>query len=813
MNNKVKLKTYFLRYYSYPVKLIILFIVYFVSARFGLMISPVSGFATLVWPPTGIALVALFVFGIDLWPAIFVGAFLVNSITGAPLIGAVGIGIGNTMEAVIGVCLLKHFGFQKELERLKDVLLLIIFASLFSTAISATIGVTALFFTHIVSLSSYLKTWTAWWIGDILGDLIVAPFLFVWLSKSWKKINIRRIWELIAISMLIIIISIFVFSSFSKNINYPSLIYLIFPLFIWIAIRFNPKVIVSLILIVSVIAILGTISGFGLFVDGTTSQTLLQLQLFMGALSLTMLVLASVIAERKKAELLARESNVSLQNKSEKLKKETFYKVSKKNIIMEWLRELSVNKKLSIIIILIILTLLSGVVNFWFGMKMMSSIRSYVGGEGLWSKAQKEATNSLVAYSISFNEDDYNKFLTFLQVNMGDKQARLELNKKNPNFAIVSKGFIQGGNNPNDVDDLIFLYRWFRHLSYMDKAIQIWTKGDSQIENLLDIGEKMHEIIVAPHDINNPEEQRQRSLQTASLIKESGEIDSQLTILENSFSSTLGEGSRYIKNILLFITIILSALLGSFVLFIAMLISRLIIQVDNAKTEFVYLSSHQLRTPATAIKWYSNMLANKKTGALNEKQEKYIAEIYYGNERMIKLINNLLSTARIEMGKLKINKQLVDVRKLLESVIQEQRMEINRKNQKINVNQSEESLKMITDPSLLSMILQNIISNSVKYTLKGGEIICNIKSDNYKILFEIFDNGIGIPQKDQGRVFEKLFRAANSMDQNKEKSNREGTGLGLYIVKEMTSILGGKIWFKSELNKGTTFYLELPVRN
>src|SRR3989344_839506 len=804
-------KSYFSRYYPYFIKVIILFAAYFISARFGLGISPVSGFATLVWPPTGIALVALFVFGIDLWPAIFLGAFLVNLITGAPLAGALSIGAGNTVEAIIGVYLLKYFGFQSSLERLKDVLMLIVFASLFSTAVSATIGVTTLLFVHIISLDSYLKTWTAWWIGDMLGNLIVAPFLFVWLAKSSQKINLKRIWELIAVSTLIITISIFVFSSFSKNIDYPSLIYLIFPLLIWIAIRFNPKAIVSLIIIISIIAIMGTVSGFGLFINGTTSQALLQLQLFMASLSLTVLVFASVIVEWKNTKTSVFDSKTISKGKSVNMKKRAFFAEKKKNILMKWLQGLSVNKKLSIIIILIIITLLSGVVNFWFGMKMMSGIRSYVGGEGLWSKAQKGATNRLMAYSVSFDEADYNKFLELLQINMGDKQARLELNKKTPDVAVIKRGFIQGGNNSNDVEDLIFLYRRFRRISYMDQAIQIWEKADVQIEMLLGIGEKMHTVISKPYNKNNPQEQTQRASQITSLVKESSIIDGQLTILEDSFSSILDEASRAVKNMLFLVTVILSAILGSFVLFIAMLISRLIIQVDNAKTEFVYLSSHQLRTPATAIKWYSKMLADEKTGDLNGKQQKYVAEIYHGNERMIGLINNLLNTARIEMGKLKINKEWVDIKKLLEDVVKEQEMEIKRKNQKITIYQPEKLPKIFTDPSLLLMILQNIISNAIKYTLEGGEIICNIKPENSRILFEITDNGIGIPKKDQERVFEKLFRGNNAMDQNKEKNNREGTGLGLYIVKEMTNILGGRIWFKSEINKGTVFYIELPI--
>src|SRR3989338_2948145 len=800
-------KPFFQRFLIYFVKIIIIFTVYFIAAKFGLGISPVSGFATLVWPPTGIALAVLFIFGLELWPAIFFGAFLVNLITGAPLPAALSIGAGNAMEAIIGAYLLRRFGFQKELERLKDVVTLIFFAAIFSTVISATVGVTTLLLANIVSFSSYIGTWTAWWIGDMLGNLIVAPFLFIWLSKSSKKVSTKGLAELIVFSALIIAISIFVFSSLSSSVNYPSLIYLVFPLLVWLAIRFNPKTIVSLILIISAIAIFGTVSGFGPFINATASQTLLQLQLFMGVLSTTMLVLASVVIERKKTQALMLAYGPGFKD----LKKEKIVEEAKKNILMDWLRQLSVNKKLSIIIILIILILLFGITNFWVSMKVMSGIRSYVGGEGLWSKAQKEAINSLITYSISRDQADYNKFLSFLQVNMGDKQARLELNKKNPNLDIVRQGFVQGGNNPKDVNDLIFLYKWFKHVGYMDKAIKIWTKGDLHIEKLLVVGEKLHDVISTPEDQNNLQEQIQKADLIYSLINESREIDNQLTVLENDFSSTLGEGSRGIKNILLLITVFLSLVLGGFVLFIAILIGRLISQVDIAKTEFVSLASHQLRTPITAIKWYSTMISDKKTGPLKPQQEKYLLEIYHGNERMIKLINNLLSIARIEMGKLKINKQSVDVKKVLEDVIKEQQMEIGKRNQKIIINQPEALPKINTDSVLFSMILQNLISNAIKYTLENGEIICTVKKEGRKVVFQISDNGIGIAPEDQKRIFEKLFRGKNAMEQSKQRQNREGTGLGLYIVNKIAVMLGGKVWFKSALGHGTSFYLELPV--
>jgi len=233
-------------------------------------------------------------------------------------------------------------------------------------------------------------------------------------------------------------------------------------------------------------------------------------------------------------------------------------------------------------------------------------------------------------------------------------------------------------------------------------------------------------------------------------------------------------------------------------------------EIDRAKTEFVSLASHQLRTPISAIKWYSEMLLDPgktKVGKLNVKQKRYIHEIYHGNERMIKLINNLLSISRIELGKLAVNLVPVDLKGLAEEVIKEQKPEIVKRSQTVSVEQKGEIPRVYSDPTLLRMVVENLLSNAVKYTHEKGEIDFIIKKQGQNILFEAKDNGIGIPKAEQGRIFEKLFRSSNAMIVDKE-----GTGLGLYIVRAIINSLGGEIWFKSEQDKGTSFFFTLPIR-
>ena len=176
------------------IKIFILAAVYFLTAKIGLSFDAVSGFATLVWPPAGIALAALLIFGIRLWPGIFLGATLVNFLTGAPIPVALGMGIGNTLETVIAVFLLQRFvKFNASLEKLSDAIGLIVFGAIISPLVAATIGAGSLFLGGRIEAVDFFQTWSAWWVGDIMGILIITPLLLAWkelpnFKLGWKQI-------------------------------------------------------------------------------------------------------------------------------------------------------------------------------------------------------------------------------------------------------------------------------------------------------------------------------------------------------------------------------------------------------------------------------------------------------------------------------------------------------------------------------------------------------------------------------------------------------------------------------------------------
>lgn len=228
-------------------------------------------------------------------------------------------------------------------------------------------------------------------------------------------------------------------------------------------------------------------------------------------------------------------------------------------------------------------------------------------------------------------------------------------------------------------------------------------------------------------------------------------------------------------------------------------------EVDKAKTEFVSLASHQLRTPLSAMNWYSEMLLNGDAGKLNAEQADFVHEIAEGNKRMVDLVNSLLNVSRIDLGTFTIDPKPSDIIKIAESVVKELEVTIKTKQIKMITN-FDKLEKVNVDPQLTRIIFQNLLSNAVKYTPDKGTVELDITKKEPNILIKVSDTGYGIPKDQQNKIFEKLFRADNV-----KATKSEGTGLGLYIVKSILDTSGGKVWFESEENKGTTFYVEIPL--
>jgi signal transduction histidine kinase len=532
----------------------LLFSAYFLTAGIGLSLDAVSGFAALVWPPTGIALAALILFGRCIWPAITLAAFMINFLSGAPFLVAVGIAIGNTLEPFLGAYILERYlHFDNRLRNVKDVLGLVVFAALLCTLIGATIGVTSLFLGSVIESAEYSETWVAWWVGDMLGALVVAPLILIW-SKRPRKRSRKELIESGIVAALLVGFTILIFQGFwwEGAETFP-FTYALYPFLIFISLRFGQRGSVSAIFLVLAIALLGTVEGFGPFAGNYLSDSLLQLQSYMGVTAVTFMIMAAAVSERE-------------------------HTLKRQNELMQ-----------------------------------------------------------------------RTKMLT------------------------------------------------------------------KQRENL--------------------------------------------------------------------------------------------VVINQAKDEFISLASHQLRTPATAVKQYIGMLMDSYAGELTKSQHTMMLAAYESNEREIQIINDLLKVAQVDAGSVVIKKEKTDLAELIESVLKIQKPIFESRQQTVQFSRIGGNFSLKADKTQLKIVLENLIDNASKYSMPGKKIKILIQKHNNDITISVQDEGVGIAKKDQQKLYKKFTRIDNPLS-----DKVGGSGLGLYWSKKMIDLHGGKMTLVSKKNQGSVFTVTLPIR-
>jgi signal transduction histidine kinase len=227
-------------------------------------------------------------------------------------------------------------------------------------------------------------------------------------------------------------------------------------------------------------------------------------------------------------------------------------------------------------------------------------------------------------------------------------------------------------------------------------------------------------------------------------------------------------------------------------------------KLDKMKSVFISTAAHQLRTPLSGIKWTLSMILNNDIKKKDE-QKAFLMKVYESNDRIINLVNDMLVADRVESSTEKYDFVPTDLSVILDSVILDLLPQINKKNILINIINNNIP-KIYVDSLKIRSVFQNLLENAIKYSKENGRIDLDfIIKDNF-IQFSIKDNGIGIPESQKQNIFSKFFRGENA-----KRIVTDGTGLGLFIVHSVVEKHGGKIWFESEENKGTSFYFTLPI--
>ncbi len=787
----------------------LIFLLYYYSAKFGLKINAVSGFASMVWPPTGIALASVLICDFQIWPCIFLGAFLINWQTGAPILAAVGIGIGNTAEALLGAYFLKRVsGFKNFFESFTEVSTFILLTVLGSTMISAHIGVFSLWVSHIITPATYLPTWKAWWVGDMLGNLIMTPLILIWIKKPLTYFSWKKLFEIIGFGFFLLVITGFVFGNSSNNpISIYQLPTLVFPLIIWASIRFGTRGAASTSVIVSTIATWGTLKGYGPYTSHSLIDNLLRLQIFMGIVSATGLILSAVVAERKKAESALRESESKIRAVLESTL-DGIIVIDHKGIIGE----------------------MNSASEHLFGYHRLQLLGKPLAECVFPPEKRESGISDLIVSLVNSDGSPFHKRLEMSAHRSTGTEFPVEISvtRIKDSFPPLFTVFIRDLTDQKMAKEILRQTR--ANLEESEERFQAFMKHTPTLTWIKDeqgrviyVNERLEQLFnvslerikgkfdfewFADKEVAQKTMESDRSVLEKNIPQEMIEVvatpDGQehiWNVLKFPFRDTTGK--TYVGGNAFDITSRVKteeALRANE----KMLLQKTeeLEQSNRELDDFAYIASHDLKEPLRGIANYARFIMEDYQSKLDTEGQKRLQTLANLPRQMEALINDLLLFSRVgrlglSIHDVDLNLMMDNITTLLKPILEEQHVDI----------QIPRPLPTICcDRSRLSEVFQNLITNALKYNDKTDKKI-EIEfrePENGFYTFYIKDNGIGIPEKH----FDAIFRMFKRL--HPRKSYGGGSGAGLTIVKKIIERHHGKIGIESTIGMGTTFYFTIP---
>jgi two-component system, sensor histidine kinase len=529
------------------------------------------------------------------------------------------------------------------------------------------------------------------------------------------------------------------------------------------------------------------------------------------------------------------------------------------HLIKNWWGNLPISKKLYTVFGVMASLIACELLTLQFAMHTLSGARALVGGESLWSKAQKDAVFSLQRYGSTKDENEYEAFKKYLKIPEGDHRARLELAKSNPDLEVIRQGFLDGNLHNDDIPAVISLLRRFYWVEYLSHAIQVWTNADGLLDQLRDSAAAYHEAIIS--------DEKQKAAENLDRIKM---LNEELTPVEQDFSYTLGVGSRWLEHVVLTILTVAVLTVESIGLTLTFLtgrtltrslnelndVARKIGEGDFTRTikvhsgddlgrlstsvnvmgemlrksygeletrvrqrteelakaltirdEFISIASHELKTPITSLKMQLQMLTLKID---REKEALPLEKISKGLEisvrqvnRLTSLIEDLLDVSRIESGKMTYNFEELELKQVVLEVVERFNDALRSANNSYEVDSSKDSVIVKADRFRIEQVTINLLSNAMKYG-NGKPIQISVTKEKDRGVISIRDFGIGIDPETQSKIFARFERG------NPGK-NIDGLGLGLYISREIITAHDGLIKVESNPGEGARFTVEIPL--
>jgi PAS domain S-box-containing protein len=797
--------------------------VYVVAARASLALDAVGGFASLVWPASGIALVAL-LYDRRLWPAVSIGAFTANASVGASIGTAAGIAVGNTLEAVLGAFMLSSIpGFRPSLDRLVDALGLCVLAAFLSTSISATCGTLSLWGGGFIERGEAFETWRAWWFGDMIGDLVFAPPLLVWFAPREDAAAVVPRAEIVLYAIAALLFSGMIIGAGTGNSDLADLF---FPLLIWAAVRYGVRGTVSTLLGVMVIAVTATVYGVGPFARPTLHDSLLVLQRFMGVTSATFVVLGAAISERtrtmmalhaargdleqrvadrtvalQRANAALLQQGNTLQEARDELERRVAERTAELTKLGEAFRAVVSACPLAILAVdrETRFTVWNHEAERLFGLaepevkgRSIQALRpnatwpeelpQALSGEALrslelhWPTSPRGPVDLLLSTAGLF---DTNGNLDGVMAVIADVTQQNRLVEERLQLAAIVESSSEA------------IIAWD-----VDGNITSWNEGAArlfQYEAREMIGHGMT-LIIPENRLEEALDVRKRVVQGNSIAFESERVRRDGTRIDVSISMSPVRSSRGVivggSTIARDITERKRAEAER-----ARLLEELR-EAVNARDALISIASHELRTPLTALQLQLQLLAKQHADS------RVLPAVVGQAARLGRLINNLLEVSRITAGTLQLELAEVDLTHMAEQVVAHYRAEV-RHTLDLRVI-ADGAVMGLWDPVRLEQIVNNLVSNAIKYGA-GKPVEVRVERTASTARLTVIDHGMGIAPDDQERIFERFERLVS-------ERSVSGFGLGLWIVRQIVDAMQGHIHVESVLGAGSRFTVEIPLR-
>jgi PAS domain S-box-containing protein len=681
-----------------PLQLLLLAGAYFATAKLSLLLAIPPGYATAVWPPSGMALAALLLWGTRLWPGIWLGAALTNFMVQGSLLLAVTIATGNTLEAVVAAALIRRYiDAWGHFASGEDVIKFVGLCGL-SAAVAATIGVLSLALLAAISWSDFLVNAWTWWQGDASGMIVISPLIASWWLTPRPRWNPPKALEGATLAGAVILVTFMAFGGVPGESTTPPLAFLTLPLVLWAAIRFGEREVTTVIALVCGMAIWYTLLGRGPFAVASTNVSLLYLVAYTSTLVMTGLIVSAVIGERTRAIVELRQTNEQLEQRIE-----------------ERTLELQVSNQT-------------------------------------------------------------------LRAELAEHSRQEEiLRQSEERFRLIVNGV---------KDYAIFMLD-------SDGRIASWNTGAQAIKGYTatEIIGKHFSIFYTPEDIARGWPQHE-----LAVARVEGRFEDEGWRLRK-------DGTRFWANVIITTLYDNERRVRGFAKVTRDLTARRRIEAlqesERQMNEFLAMLGHELRNPLASI---VNALALmrgeperdwRRLRDVLERQTTHLAHI----------VDDLLDVSRITRGKISLKKETVDLNRVVTRALESSRPLIDSRKHDVKLRLGDGEILVEADPTRLSQIVLNLISNAVKYTPQGGRITVGVGRDGDRAVLRVADTGVGIHASLLPKVFDLFVQGDRSLDRTEG-----GLGIGLTLVKRLVEMHDGSVSaFSGGPGEGSEFVVRLPL--